>query len=249
MNTPAAASAHRRDQMLREAVARHTRVTLTTRAPDGWRLTTGTFQRLDADTQVWVRLTTVRDHETPTEFSPGQDVGLAFRRGHKKCLCHTVIKAITRFGGVDDIALDLPRQIQELQRRVFERTAVPPGRTIEVEVRPLLSTDNRRMAVIGTLDDISAGGVRVRVKTVEPLQPGAIYQCRFLPSPVCAGLTLDAVLRHAEAPANGKSSLGFQFIGLEASATGYEQLLNLARFVKSLQRSASGRQTHPPSAS
>lgn len=234
MITTAQARAQRRAHMMREVVARRTRVTITTRTPAGWRMTSGVFQSLDADALVWVRLNETRDGSAPVEFATEQDVGLTFRRGHKKCLCHTIVRAVTHRDGSPALGLVLPEQIQELQRRVFERTMVPPGRTIQIEVRPLQGQAGG--AASGTLDDVSAGGVRVRVGVIEPLQLGATYQCRFLPSPGCEGLTLDAVLRHAEAPVNGRASLGFQFIGLEASAAGYEQLLDLARFVKSLQR-------------
>lgn len=244
MSTTATLPANfRRDAILQQVIARGTRVTVTERGESGWRMHTGTFlPETGGEGLIWVEL-----GDEPREpggvggagLAPGREIGLTFRRGHKKCICCcTVERCESGGGGVTRIGLRLPRQVQELQRRVFERTEPAKDCPIEVELRALPGgTSTSTGAVIrGSLIDISAGGIRVRTSAAGKIEVGAGYLCSLRSDAARMALTVEAVLRHAEAPVDGTASLGLQFIGLEASTQGYEKLLGLARFVKSLQR-------------
>lgn len=232
----------RRDAILQQVIARGTRVTVTERGESGWRMHTGTFvSEAGGESLIWVEL--ADDPREPGGVSgaglaPGREIGLTFRRGHKKCICCCTIERCESGGGVTRIGLRRPRQVQELQRRVFERTEPSKDCPIEVELRALpCGTSTTTGAVIrGSLIDISAGGIRVRTSAAGKIEVGAGYLCSLRSDAARMALTVEAVLRHAEAPVDGAASLGLQFIGLEASTQGYEKLLGLARFVKSLQR-------------
>ncbi|MCC7293717.1 MAG: PilZ domain-containing protein [Phycisphaerales bacterium] len=245
MSTHTATLNLRRDGILDEARARGSRLTISHRSRDGWRLYPGQFLRDAAGGGgLWVRVSAEENRELSGEgvreaLTPGQEVGLTFRRGHKKCICHSTIEHSRADGASLCLQLATPTQIQELQRRVFERTLPPCDKPIRVHVRTreLPAASNGR--ITGQLEDISAGGMRVRATMSAPISLGASYLCILEGGSSRQALELDAVLRHAEAPVNGTASLGLQFIGMEASAAGYEKMLELARFVKYLQRCAS----------
>lgn len=237
MSTHTATLNLRRDGILDEARARESRLTISHRSRDGWRLYPGQFLReAPHGDGLWVRVSGAGISEA---LSAGQEVGLTFRRGHKKCICHSTVENSRDDGGSLCLQLATPSQIQELQRRVFERTLPPADKPIRVHVRtrelPVAPTGR----ITGQLEDISAGGMRVKATMTAPISLGATYLCILEGGSSRQALELDAVLRHAEAPVNGTASLGLQFIGMEASAAGYEKMLELARFVKYLQRCAS----------
>ncbi|MCG3132902.1 MAG: hypothetical protein FLDDKLPJ_03783 [Phycisphaerae bacterium] len=243
MSTTATLPANfRRDAILQQVIARGTRVTVTERGENGWRMHPGTFlPTRSGEALIWVELGDGSCHPGGVEgagLAPGREIGLTFRRGHKKCICCCTIERCESGGGMTRVGLRLPRQVQELQRRVFERTEPAKGCPIEVELRALPGgTSAAAGAVIrGSLIDISAGGIRVRANLTGKIEVGVGYLCSLRSDAARMALTVEAVLRHAEAPVDGAASLGLQFIGLEASTQGYEKLLGLARFVKSLQR-------------
>ncbi|KAA0222273.1 MAG: PilZ domain-containing protein [Phycisphaerae bacterium] len=241
MSTTATLPANfRRDAILQQVIARGTRVTVTERGESGWRMHTGTFlPETGGEGLIWVEL-----GDEPREpggvggagLAPGREIGLTFRRGHKKCICCCTVERCESGGGVTRIGLRRPRQVQELQRRVFERTEPTKDCPIEVELRALPGGTSTGGVIRGSLIDISAGGIRVRANLTGKIEVGAGYLCSLRSDAARMALTVEAVLRHAEAPVDGAASLGLQFIGLEASTQGYEKLLGLARFVKSLQR-------------
>lgn len=254
MSTHTATLNLRRDSILDEARARGSRLTISHRSRDGWRLYPGQFlPEAPGGDGLWVRVSVEKNGEAGGEgildaLGTGQEVGLTFRRGHKKCICHSTVERTRAEGGSLCLQLATPTQIQELQRRVFERTLPPCDKPIRVHVRTreLPATSNGR--ITGQLEDISAGGMRVKATMSAPISLGASYLCILEGGSSRQALELDAVLRHAEAPVNGTASLGLQFIGMEASAAGYEKMLELARFVKYLQRCASrGPRTGRPS--
>ncbi len=237
MSTNTATLNLRRDGILDEARARGSRLTISHRSRDGWRLYPGQFVREAPDGDgPWVRVSGEGVHEA---LRAGQEVGLTFRRGHKKCICHSTIESSRADGSSLCLQLATPSQIQELQRRVFERTLPPADKPIRVHVRTRELPVAASGRITGQLEDISAGGMRVKAAMTAPISLGATYLCVLEGGSSRQALELDAVLRHAEAPVNGTASLGLQFIGMEASAAGYEKMLELARFVKYLQRCAS----------
>jgi len=243
-SSAASTLARRRDLIFQEAGARRARLTLTHWGERGWRLHTGSFAEPRNDPSlIPVVLAGVEPAELAT-LRTGAEVGLTFRRGHKKCVCYTVVERRQTSDAGVFLELRCPQQIQELQRRVFERTPPPADRSIQVEFWENQGGDEKataRRANSGQLVDISVGGMRIKTTLSEPVTADRTYRCRLGIPAARASLTLDAVLRHVEAPVDGVSSLGLQFIGLEASREGYERMLELARFVKYLQRQTARR--------
>jgi hypothetical protein len=98
------------------------------------------------------------------------------------------------------------------------------------------STDARNVRH-GQLEDISAGGMRIKVADPKDVSLDRTYRCVFTPRPGKPSLVLDAVLRHREAVDQGRASLGFQFVGMEATPEGLRLLDRLVRIVNHFQRS------------
>lgn len=227
--------------VLRESVREQRRVTLTHCGQDGWRLFKGKFS-FDTATpnELNMHISATQFPDLGTRLKVGESVGLSFRVGHRKCLCTATIASIVVKGETAVLQVDPPNEIQQLQRRAFERAAPPPGVVIAVRFwhEDTQDADSRRDRVVrhGQLEDISAGGMRIRMPDPHDIELETTYRCVFTTAPGRPAFLLDALLRHREAVDQGRASLGFQFVGLETTTEGCKTLDRLARLVSHFQR-------------
>ena len=243
----------RHDQVLEDAVGHERPLVLTYNSDDGWRTFKAAFVSGPAGPSgILVKLEPAADGVVGNLPTPGDTLGGTFRLGHKKCMFSTVLLSVQRQGegqprsGVDNDgcprwAIRRPEQLQQLQRRAYERAAPPKGSVIAVRfwrevVGGDASTDTRNVRH-GQLEDISAGGMRIKVADPKDMSLDRTYRCVFTPRPGKPSLVLDAVLRHREAVDQGRASLGFQFVGMEATPEGLRLLDRLVRIVNHFQRS------------
>ncbi len=240
----------RRDQILTEAADRQAQILLSHRIDQGWATYKSHILQADSGGTFLVLAQPVCDPgEVPPELVPGERIGLSFRRGHKKCMCALRITRLMTFAtaegtGFPAIQVPWPTHIQELQRRLYYRAAVPSGRRIEVSMWDggILERDPKewepRPFHVGLLQDLSAGGCRVVVdQSRDPLlQAGDTIGIRFQPDPRSRPILVDAVFRHAERMPQRKLSLGFQLVGLEACDSGRAMLQALSRVVSTFLR-------------
>jgi c-di-GMP-binding flagellar brake protein YcgR len=142
-----------------------------------------------------------------------------------------------------EITLRWPDHLQQLQRRVYERARPPKDAIIAVrfwrEEVASGSAAEARCVRHGQLEDISAGGMRIKVARPNEIELGATCRCAFAPRPGKPSLVLDALVRHREAAGSGRASIGFQFVGLETTVEGRQLLDRLARTVSQFQRARS----------
>jgi c-di-GMP-binding flagellar brake protein YcgR len=140
------------------------------------------------------------------------------------------------------LVLRWPSQVHQLQRRAFERSSPPPDTIVAVRfwrARPGHERDSSERDVRhGQLEDISAGGMRIKVARPEDIEDDGLYCCTFVARQGKPPFLVDAQLRHREAAEGNRASLGFQFVGLEATAEGRRTLDRLARLVSHFQRAA-----------
>ncbi|MFQ5591281.1 MAG: PilZ domain-containing protein [Phycisphaerae bacterium] len=130
-------------------------------------------------------------------------------------------------------------RLEQLQRRTYERVAPPRDTVIAVRFwREGATSDKEAKRVVrhGQMEDLSAGGMRLKVADVSDLEIDTLYKCVFSPRSGAQSLVLEATLKHHEAVENRRASLGFQFIGLETTPQGRRTLDQLARIVKRFQR-------------
>ena len=129
-----------RDEILCQAAERQVQAVISHRLDNGW--TTYKSRILQADAAegfVILQHPEPGPGQAPPELAPGEQIGVSFRRGHKKCLCSAHIELLTSFKlsdgqAVAALQIPWPEELQEIQRRVYYRAEVPAGRRIEVAV-------------------------------------------------------------------------------------------------------------------
>ncbi len=231
----------RQEEVFADAIREGRQLVLTYNLPDGWRRQKAVFvsgSPATRETLVHALLPeSERDVVLPTA---GIIVGGSFRLGHKKCLFSAAVRSCGPHGKTVPISLTWPDHLSQLQRRAYERAAPPKGTVIAVrfwiDAGDQRSPDAREVRH-GQLEDISAGGMRLKVADAVSVELERTYKAVFTSHHGKPALILDAILRHREVVENGRASLGFQFVGLETSSEGLRTLDRLARLVSHFQRS------------
>lgn len=238
MPTNALVPTDQRERLLADAVRRRCRVTLSRRGARGWEDLVGTFFRLEGG-QLVVQLGGA-GNEAKALPAVGDTVGVHFRLGHKKCIFNGTILAVERRSFGFAVRMAQPDQLRQLQRRVFERVAPPDGVVIAVRFWRLEAPEHapgaQRDVRHGQLEDVSAGGLRIKVAELKGDAVGQLYQCVFSARQGAPAFMIEAVLRHIEATDQGRVSLGFHFVGLESQLEGQQTLERLAKAVSHFQR-------------
>jgi len=233
----------RHDQVLDDAVRSERQLVLNHNSADGWRTYKAAFVSAAAPAKgILVKVTGTESGAEGKLPAPGDVLGGTFRNGHKKCMFSTILVALQ--GKTDDSLWTIrrPEQLQQLQRRAYERAAPPKGLVVAVRFWREAAGDHAavdtRDVRHGQLEDVSAGGMRIKVADSSEVQLDRTYRCVFTPRPGKPSLVLDAVLRHREAAEQGRASLGFQFVGMEATQDGLRLLDRLVRTVNHFQKSS-----------
>lgn len=238
------------DRVLQETINQQRRLVLTHHSPQGWRTFKAVFvSRCESSRTILVKTQLPSGTASPAVPQPEDTLGVTFRVGRKKCMFTTTVVSMERWGEEGVVALRWPDHIHQLQRRVYERAKPPKEMVISVclcRAESLSGSPADRLAGLsartvchGQLEDLSAGGMRVRVVDALYFQLGSTYRCVFAPRPGRPSLVVDALVRHHEAVEHGRATIGFQFVGLESSAEGQRALDRLARTVSQFQRARS----------
>lgn len=234
-----------RDKIISEAVRRRLHAAVNFRTASGWRTLKGRFcDSKSDDGAVAVCLLEPPAAKGTELLAKDLAVGCAFRYGHKKCMFCGTLRQVSVQDDTVVVELSRPDRIQQVQRRLFERAPVPGGTVIPVRFwreGANQGDGQRRNMRHGQLEDISLGGMRVQVSDLSDVQLEASYQCVFTPRPGSPAVVLDALLRHQEPNANGRVSLGLQFIGLETTPEGRRVIDRLSQTVQHFQRLQSRR--------
>jgi c-di-GMP-binding flagellar brake protein YcgR len=231
----------RRDDVLEDSINRRLRTTVTQSTPDGWRTFKSNFMSGDrVSRKILLKLIVPEQTSEKALPQPGESLGVTFRMGHKKCMFNTRTQASIREGGALLVTVSWPDDLEQLQRRAYERVA--PLKDVVVPVRFWQETPGStgpkgdRKIRHGQLENISAGGMRLKTGDLTDIEIGSTYRCVFAPQPGAPTVIVDAVLRHREATDGGRASLGFHVLGLETSREGRAVLDQIARVVRHFQR-------------
>jgi len=235
----------RHDQILDDAISDERQLVLTHNSAEGWRTYKAAFVSGQAPAKgLFVKLIGAEDRAGGKLPIPGDVLGVTFRIGNKKCMFSTGLVSFQ--GRAEDSiwAIRRPEQLQQLQRRAYERAVPPRDSVVAVRFWREGAADHgsadARNVRYGQLEDISAGGMRIKVADSKEVQIDQTYRCVFSPRPGKPSLVLDAVLRHREAVDHGRASLGFQFVGMETTQEGLRLLDRIVRIVNHFQRSHAG---------
>lgn len=232
------------NHILEDSIGRRTPLLLSHGGSQGWCMYKSQFVAGSQSSQVIeVKRPVPREGSSAQLPETGDTLGVSFRFGHKKCMFGTILKSIQHDTDNGVATLHWPDQIQQLQRRSFQRARPPKDLVIAVrfwrEEASSGTAIEARTVYHGQLEDVSAGGMQVRVTNPDRVQAGATYRCAFTPRPGKPSIVLDALVRHHEAFDGCRASVGFQFVGLETAPEGQRNLERLARTVHQFQRARS----------
>lgn len=236
--------------VLRWAEQRHTELVLSLSAADGWHTLRSRLLRCDPAEGLFeiAYPDYARAGAEAAVPRPGDELGVSFRRGHKKCIFMAKVVVwqtadACRPGpvGQDAAILRLIGPLRELQRRAYQRVVIPQDRFIAVRVREgglPVSNEASWVLCAGRLSNISAGGVLIEIRADQNpnLSVGDLVAVEITTEEHRKPLMLEAQYRHCCLEGADRLGLGFQFVGLERESPGCTTLSQLADLVRQLQR-------------
>jgi len=238
MNARSPADRQRNEWLLQAATGRAPLV-LNARISDRWIIMKSRFCGVDREHgRLLIEYASQPEHGQ-AEIDIGQNIGISFRRGHKKCVFEAQVIGQQRSGlegtcPVPTLSLRWPDRIQEFQRRLYRRAKVPPRVTIPVDLRPQNTRSAEAAGGVpcrGLMLDLSAGGMNIALPTEKRtrLKPGDTVTCTFALEPGQPPQEISGRLRHCEHAPGGHLRVGLQFLGLEASAEGCQTLQRIGQ--------------------
>ena len=209
-----------------------------------------------ADNKLKVASSTSQLHNRPINIRINQPVGISFKFGYGKFVFDTTVEdleppagpsAAQSCGGT--IVLAVPDRMEMVQRRSYFRIDVPKSLKVKVllwhrkgnkrdDSRMQESSEEMNNCWQGRLMDISAGGAQVVIphkdgEAPQDFKKGQFAGMRFTPMPYETPLMLNVQVRNVLPTADGMgTSLGLQFVGLEASSEGRRLLTRLSSIVE-----------------
>jgi len=175
----------------------------------------------------------------------GQLLPCSFRKGHRKYLFVSAVIDSTRIeidgSKMDAYVLSWPEGIQQVQRRLYFRAAIPSDMALSVRIWNSVAAIGHTLPTetpidTGRLIDISAGGAQVEVNNPEKLIVDKSYLLEIgMPRPEAPIIVQAQARRNQTSPGSDHGRFGMQFLSLDHSPRGQETLLRLARFTNYLR--------------
>lgn len=235
--------AEARDLFL-HAVEKHVPATVTTDSDDNLQVLKSNFLSLQAN-RLSLALPVPEGREGYAEPIPGQEIAVTFKKGYYKHIFVTRIvarEACTLEDGISApaIVVLLPDQIERIQRRAYNRAAVPSMMRIPVACSLAnIGPEQSSNTFEGLLQNVSAGGLGLTSNDpgVEQCQVGQRFSVSFVPP--LESLPIEVVVRLRHIGRNDQETaweLGFQIIGLELQDEGAATLRRLGRLANRFHR-------------
>ncbi len=254
MNRPVVETRSDTGELLADAVRRDTLVVMNYRVDERWMSVKGKLAEVDARRRRLRVRCEAPPPALPLPLGTGQYVGLAFRHGHRKCLCSTVAEAVSDAAGASFVEFAWPDTVQLLQRRAYHRTPLPESANTHVlvwagarEDRPAEPAQSRH-CWYAKLVDVSLGGMAAVIAGGE-VNTFACEQSvwtEFL-TPEGRRITTEAIIKHIT-PHHGDTALvGLQFVGLEFGGQAERTLRGIIEFTASLARGSAFARGRRPS--
>jgi c-di-GMP-binding flagellar brake protein YcgR len=234
----------RQNELLNEAVRRRTLIQLNCLHRGQWEVFQSRFLGIDLAEQELIierpEMETGGADDT-VSIEPGQNIGVAFRRGHRKHVFSTAVVGTVTLNSkknkpTEALRLEWPETMQEMQRRLYYRVPIPPKITIPVDVWDAKSNNTTEANAIyrGRLMDVSAGGLSISLPSdADPdWTQNQTLHCRFSPGRGERPLELNSRFRHAEPTDSGDRQIGLQFVGLDTSPNGQEAIRKISRMTQ-----------------
>ena len=226
------------ESMLVWAAERHVDVSVTQCIDGEWQTFRAVFANYDSTKSTIVLHELADKQRGDNTLKPAVEVGVAFRRGHKKCLFTTQITEQES----DTLILREPTMVRAVQRRAYQRVNIPAHRFIPVKIWEGGLPNSGEVCFpicTGRVANISMGGVLVDVRSDQNprLQDGDMVGVEIIRQPDVKPLLLDGQFRHCVSEGDKERlSLGFQFLGLEHDLPGRSSLSEVAEYVRGVRR-------------
>lgn len=183
-----------------------------------------------------------------------QPVGLSFRIDFSKYICGSMVVGIDSSvlrGQSGRVLLELPRRIQKIPRRAYQRQPVPKDMNVRVLFwhRGFLEKTGSMPVDCywqGQLQNISVGGMQLSIgmEKRDCFFIGQLFGIQFTPMCYQKPILAEGQLRHIrENQENYTLSLGIEFLGLEISLEGRVILERLLETVEEYRRLESDSET------
>lgn len=227
---------------LPDSINGESRLTLTIGGVRGWQTFKGVFlSRCEASQTFRTALKHAADRPSNPDARPGDQVGVTYRVGNRKCMFSSPLVSLVWHATGGDVVLGWPDKVHHLRRRCFDRAAPPRGKAVTVRLTDGAAASSSAPPEVreGRLLDISVGGLRLAVVDVRPFELGATYRCAFTACPGWDETLFDAIVRHCGRDDNGQPVLGLQIVGLETLPDSSQAMDRLARAVAYFQQAAS----------
>ena len=196
------------------------------------------------------------DAPRPAGIQINQPVGIAIQQEFNKVIYETIVvgfESSVNETGIGRIVLELPDQVERMQRRAYTRVQVPSDLNVNILFWHRGYTDDTAEVPDenywqGRLVNLSAGGFQIAVSLDQSpsFRVGQLVGVQFTPMSYEKPIMAEAQIKHiAESVDDGTLFIGAEFIGLEASSQGRKQLRRISDIVGEYQER---NRTHAPAA-
>lgn len=176
-----------------------------------------------------------------------QPVGFSFRLDHSKYVFESTVVGVDSSvldGKSGKVLLELPRRVEKIPRRAYQRQPVPKKLNVKVlfwhrgflEKVSSLPVDCYWQ---GQLQDLSAGGLRMAIglEKKDCFSVGQLFGIQFTPLSYQRPILAEGQLRHIREDKEGRMLwLGVEYLGLEISVEGRAALQRLLETVEEYRR-------------
>jgi len=224
--------------LLASMVDKQAPLTLTNKADNLWRVYKSHFVSLRGN-QLVLAQPLPDQADCQLEPTVGQQLAVSFKKGYNKCLFLTQLIKADRYevnpgNFIAVINVYTPEHIEKIQRRAYERAEAPQDEPVTVTFWQSQAGPAEGQRWTGQLANLSAGGMAIIVGSDDVLQlpDNEPLSLQFVPLPGQEPICLDGRLRHATQEATtGNTTIGVQFIGLDADEQGRATLRRISRAV------------------
>ncbi len=234
-------------QMLDAAVNCNALAVLCCQYKDEWVTFKSRFLERDPKQRFFVLDYQETHGATPPPLLPGQYLGLSFRHKSRKLLFGTVVEAKGKFlvapgQTVAAVRYRWPDSLTEMQRRAYERTPLPAGVELGVQVwSGGVAARGGSLAVTpinGAAMDLSCGGSLMRIEglATPPFVDNQTLGVELRLPDGRPPLLVNAHYRGTRFDRKGNLCVALQFVGLEADPDNRMTLMRLARCVQKFNR-------------
>jgi hypothetical protein len=196
---------------------------------------------LYTDTTIHLELSP--DQNTgPVDIQIDQPLGLSMQIGRDKHIFESIVLGLEPVVNEEKkgkVVIRMPRSMEKMQRRAYNRVAVPNSLRVAALFWHRGYTDNSTQVPMesywqGEVTDLSAGGIQIAVDIAMGgcFKDQQLIGLQFTPMPYEKPIVLEGKIQHVAA-IDGTDSLqlGIEFVGLEASADGREKLRRIVQTI------------------